>query len=208
MGSMTPASRSTARSRRKASAPTYGGTPRSTASSWATRCCRPRPTRTSSVPCPSWASPSRSKWTCPPRRRHAFFGDFQRGGLRLSAELRNDLRGHKFTPALLADELYDSRGWFTAASYRLSDRFEVGSYFTRYLPNTKADTALPSNHTNDTAATLRIDLTRFWNLKIEGHFVDGYGQLASSFARGFYLRDNATPAEHTNMLVIRTGVNL
>jgi hypothetical protein len=142
-----------------------------------------------------------------PWRRQAFFGDFQRGALRLSAELRTDLRGHEFTPQLLADQRIESRGWFASGAYRLNDRLELGSYFTTYVPYLDRDHSAPNNHTSDVAATARIDLTSFWHVKVEGHFVDGYGPLADSFTRGFYRRDNATPSEQTKMLVIRTGVN-
>jgi hypothetical protein len=142
-----------------------------------------------------------------PWRRHAFFGDFQRGAIRVSAELRNDVRGHEFTPQLLANEINESRGWFASAAYRISDRYEVGSYFTNYIPVLARDHRRPNNHTSDVAATVRVDLNRFWHVKVEGHWVDGYGSLANSFTRGFYRRDNQTPSEKTKMLVVRTGIN-
>jgi hypothetical protein len=142
-----------------------------------------------------------------PWRRQAFFGDFQRGALRLSAELRTDVRGHQFTPQLAANEEFKSRGWFASGAYRINERLELGSYFTTYVPDLTKDSSLPSNHTSDVAATARVDLTHFWHVKVEGHFIDGYGPLANSFTRGFYRRDNTTPNEQTKMLVVRTGVN-
>jgi len=54
--------------------------------------------------------------------------------------------------------------------------------------------------------TARVDLAKFWDLKIEGHFMDGYGNPQS--LRGFYLQDNPDGLKpKTNMLVIRTGWN-
>jgi hypothetical protein len=54
---------------------------------------------------------------------------------------------------------------------------------------------------------VRVDITRFWHVKVEGHWVDGYGSLANSFTRTFYRRNNSTPSENTKMLVVRTGIN-
>jgi hypothetical protein len=142
-----------------------------------------------------------------PWRRQAIFGDVQRGSVHASAELRLDYRAHTYTPELRPDESFASRGWFVSGAYRVSTHLEVGSYYTHYIPDESKDTSLPSEHSRDAVATARIDINRFWNVKVEAHFMDGYGQLDSSFARGFYLRDNTTPSATTNMLVIRTGVN-
>jgi hypothetical protein len=49
-----------------------------------------------------------------------------------------------------------------------------------------------------------VDLTKFWVVKVEGHFMDGYGSPYS--AHGFYPDTNPkglTP--RTNMVVIRTS---
>jgi hypothetical protein len=142
-----------------------------------------------------------------PWRRQAYFADYQIGGLHVSAELRDDVRGHTFTPKLAADELFDSRGWFASAAYRATDRFEFGGYYTHYVPNRAKVAAEPANHVSDTAATLRIDVSRFVNVKVEGHVMDGYGPTASSFTRGFYRRNNAAPVAATKMLVVRAGFN-
>jgi hypothetical protein len=142
-----------------------------------------------------------------PWRRHAYFGDFQRGALHLSAELRNEARRHEYTPQVRPDELTESRAWFAAAAYRLSKRFEIGSYVTDYVTSIARDRSLPTNHISDVAATVRVDLNRFWQVKVEGHWMDGYGTLSNSFSRSFYRRDNATPSERTNMIVVRTGIN-
>jgi hypothetical protein len=49
------------------------------------------------------------------------------------------------------------------------------------------------------------NLTKFWVVKVESHFMDGYGSHYS--AHGFYLAtnpDGLTP--NTNLLVIRTSL--
>jgi len=55
-------------------------------------------------------------------------------------------------------------------------------------------------------ATTRIDLSKYVSVKVEGHFMDGYGSNISP--HGFYVRDNLGGfADTTNMLVIRTAVS-
>ena len=55
-------------------------------------------------------------------------------------------------------------------------------------------------------ATARVDLKSFWNVKVDGHFMDGYGSPHA--ARGFYPHVNPQGLKpRTNMLVLRTGLN-
>ena len=95
----------------------------------------------------------------------------------------------------------------------MSQRFELGSYYsslsTAYkrgsLP-ASLDTSLPTNHIHDKVVTGRIDLCRFWDLKIEGHFMDGYNN--NQYPAGFYIPDNPQGFKpQTNLLIIRTGWN-
>jgi hypothetical protein len=37
------------------------------------------------------------------------------------------------------------------------------------------DISLPGNHVFDKVVTARVDLTNFWSVKVEAHFMDGYG---------------------------------
>lgn len=54
--------------------------------------------------------------------------------------------------------------------------------------------------------TARIDLNKFWNAKVEGHFMDGYGD--SSYPNGFYFQVNPAGFKpNTNALVLKTSVN-
>jgi hypothetical protein len=82
----------------------------------------------------------------------------------------------------------------------------MGSYHSRYVSNWPTDHSKPNNHVYDSVITARFDLTKWWNVKVEGHFMDGYGSVQA--ARGFYLRSNPTGFKPTtNMLLLRTGVN-
>jgi hypothetical protein len=96
----------------------------------------------------------------------------------VSAELRDDHRRQEYTRPFPADDVR-SRGFFVAGSYRLNEFVEVGAYTSHYV----------------------------WHVKVEGHFVDGHGQLATAWARSFYRRDNANPDAATRMVIVRTGLS-
>jgi hypothetical protein len=51
-----------------------------------------------------------------------------------------------------------------------------------------------------------VDLTRFWHVKMEGHFIEGYGSRYSF--RGFYPSTNPQGLQdRTKVLLMRTGVS-
>jgi len=64
-----------------------------------------------------------------------------------------------------------------------------------------------ANHIFDQTVTARFDINKWWNVKIEGHFINGFGDTYS--AHGFYTRNNPDGLKPTtNIFVIRTGYNL
>jgi hypothetical protein len=70
----------------------------------------------------------------------------------------------------------------------------------------QTDTSLPGNHVYDKVVTARVDLNRFWDVKAEGHFMNGYG--FGPYPDGFYLQDNPQGfAQNTSALVVKTGFN-
>jgi len=132
--------------------------------------------------------------------------------LRFEAEYRREFRNEwvgYYLPgstdlAVTFNAVSDSRSWYGSAAYRISKRLEVGSYFSWFIANWPVDKSLPTNHVYDRAVTARFDLTSHWFMKLEGHFMDGYGAFDS--IRGFYGQQNPNgllPA--TNALVARTG---
>ncbi len=144
--------------------------------------------------------------TTGPWRRHAVYGDYQGSRLRLSAEVRRELRDTVMTPAVYPESIGRSASWFGAASYRLVSRLEVGSYYSRYVFDTSLPSSKVDNHIYDKAISGRFDINRYWHVKVEGHFIDGIG--SPTLARGFYVRNNpAGFTATTRMLVVRTGVN-
>jgi hypothetical protein len=110
------------------------------------------------------------------------------------------------------------RGWYVSGAYRVMKRLALGSYYSRYsitsvsggplafeLPK-ETYTNLPANHIYDKVVSARVDLNKFWNVKMEGHFMNGYG--ASSFPDGFYPQVNPQGFKpNTSALVLKTSLN-
>jgi hypothetical protein len=101
----------------------------------------------------------------------------------------------------------DVRGWYVAATYKIAKRFTVGSYYSRYSIYVPDNYVIPpgNGHVYDKVVTLRYDVNRFFNVKVEGHFMDGYG-MPDDFPNGFYSVDNLQGMKpNTNALVIKTS---
>ena len=66
------------------------------------------------------------------------------------------------------------------------------------------DTSRPENHLYDTAVTAAVDLNRFWDVKVEGHFMNSFAN--AMYPDGFYPQQNRRGFKpNTNALVIKTG---
>ena len=139
------------------------------------------------------------------------YGDYQHGPWHLNGEFRREYSPLRVTVSIAPDPIIyngeTSKSWFLAAAYRISKRLEVGTYHARFLvdyPDMPTDPY--ANHIYDQTVTARFDVTRWWNFKVEGHFIDGYGDVYS--AHGFYLRSNPDGLKpKTNLLVLRSGMN-
>jgi hypothetical protein len=144
-----------------------------------------------------------------------FFAEYKRGHLTIDSEYRRYVRDQIILNNTSTD-LGDVRGWYVAGTYRLSKKVSMGSYYSHYTitdvlggalalvePN-YTDTSQPANHIYDKVVTARWDVNRFWNVKIEGHFMDGYAN--SGYPAGFYPKNNVNGFErYTNALVIKTS---
>jgi hypothetical protein len=101
----------------------------------------------------------------------------------------------------------DVRGWYIAGSYQVAKRVQLGSYYSRYSIAVPAGAfgRAANGHDYDKAVTARFDVNRFVNIKVEGHFMDGYG-LPDYYANGFYTVDNPQGLKPTtNALVVKTS---
>lgn len=141
----------------------------------------------------------------------AGYGSYQHGRWHLAGEFRREYSPLDITSALFPGvATYDgqnTKACFLSVAYRISKRLEVGTYHARFLvdhPDFPSDPN--SNHIYDQTVTVRFDFNRWWNAKIEGHFMDGYGDIYS--AHGFYFRSNLNGLKpNTNVLVLRSGLN-
>jgi hypothetical protein len=127
-----------------------------------------------------------------------FYVQYVRDRLRVDGEYRRNLLD-------LVGLTMDSRSLYGSASYRVAKRLELGTYYSQFYLDLRANVNGPSSHIFEKVATARLDLTSHWDLKVEGHFMHGYA--ASDAFRGFYAQDNPQGLKPvTNLLVIRTGV--
>ena len=134
-----------------------------------------------------------------------FYVQYVHNGLTLAAEYRRAYADKLVFDVVMPPETWtDNRSVYGSASYRISKRVEIGAYYSRFYGNWTWNLNDPANHIFDKVATLRLDLTNHWDLKIEGHFMNGY---AADSLRGFYIQDNLQGFKpNTNLLVIRTGI--
>jgi len=146
-----------------------------------------------------------------------FYGEYTVGRLRIDAEYRRYWRNQELFSGT-SESFADVRGWYVSGAYRIYKRLQIGSYYSRYtITNIVAgslsafyppatDTNLPANHDFDKVITGRVDLNKFWNVKVECHFMNGYG--SGPYPNGFYSQVNPSGFEpNTNALVLKTSLN-
>ncbi len=141
-----------------------------------------------------------------PEHLTAGYADYIHGKWHLSSEFRRDYNIEPY--AFLgtgATTNQSTKGWFGTVAYRAAKWLEVGTYNSRFYVDAPQDpTNSSSNHIFDQAVTARFDITSWWNVKVEGHFMNGYGDTFS--AHGFYTADNPAGLKpDTNMFVVRTA---
>ena len=149
-----------------------------------------------------------------------FYGEYTVGRLRVDSEYRRFLHDEYFQAfgSVLLTNITDVRGWYVSGTYRVMKRFALGSYYSRYSITTVSggpdavytsnhtDTSLPINHVYDKVVSARVDLKKFWNVKLEGHFMNGYGFC--TYPDGFYPEVNPQGFKpNTNALVVKTEIN-
>jgi len=157
---------------------------------------------------------SKADWT------NQFYGEYTMGKLRIDSEYRRFVHDAYYSAfgSVALTNLTDVRGWYVSGTYRVMKRLALGSYYSRYsitsvtggpesaYAPSQTDTSLPANHIYDKVITARVDPKKFWNVKVEGHFMNGYG--ASTFPDGFYPEVNPQGFKpNTNALVVKTEVN-
>jgi hypothetical protein len=139
-----------------------------------------------------------------PQHLTAGYVDYLRGKWHFSSEYRRNYNPETFV-VLGATGTTDqsTKGWFGTVAYRASKWLELGTYNSRfYVDAPQVPTNRNSNHIFDQTVTARFDITSWWNLKVEEHFMNGYGDTYSS--HGFYSADNPGGLKpNTDMFVVR-----
>ncbi len=142
-----------------------------------------------------------------------FYGEYMVRRLRIDAEYRRDFFDIPYVPGV--DLQTNIHAWYIAGSYRIGKRVEVGSYYSHYVTENTGGPALapiigstdpsePWNHVYDKVISGHVDLNRFCYVKIEGHFMNGYGW--ATYPSGFYRQQNPQGFQtNTNALVAKTG---
>lgn len=121
-----------------------------------------------------------------------------------SSEYRNvDYYEDIHNPTSFSHSNKGTKDWFATASYRVTPKLQVGVYHSGTKvkkPSTPTNSA--STHIYDEVGAVRYDINRFWDVKAEGHFMDGYDD--SRQAQGFYTQWNPQGLKpKTNMLMLR-----
>ncbi len=86
------------------------------------------------------------------------------------------------------DATTEKEGWYVSASYRVNEWFEVGSYYSVFYPDATdhsgSDIVNADNkheaYSKDIALSTRFDINEYWTFKMEGHRINGKGNVYSA----------------------------
>jgi hypothetical protein len=141
-----------------------------------------------------------------PERTVAAYLELVRGNWHFAGEFRNWNVLNEISSTILGTFPYQDgdQESYVSGAYRVSKHIELGTYYSHYHVDSPTAGDPNSSHINDNAATVRFDLMSHWDLKIEEHFIRGYGNSYS--AHGFYATQNPEGYKpNTDLLVVRTG---
>jgi hypothetical protein len=142
-----------------------------------------------------------SDWT------NQFYGEYSWKKLLVDAEFRRAWEDNGVRK--VSEFQVNVHAWYIGGGYRVSKRLQLASYYSHYWIGFPLPDVEPagSGHMNDKVVTGRVDINRFFSLKIEGHFMAGIG-LPGDYPDGFYLVNNPQGLQpDTNALVIKGGFN-
>jgi hypothetical protein len=86
-------------------------------------------------------------------------------------------------PEVYEPRMTTSEGFYVMASYQVTSWFTPGAYYSIQYPNV-ADRHGRDAYQHDLALSFRYDLTEYWLLKLEGHFMSGTAALDPSLNDG------------------------
>jgi hypothetical protein len=140
----------------------------------------------------------------------AFYLDYSVGKWRFNGEYRREVKDSVFNgpTGVLIPGNEDARSGYVALAYRISKWLEVGTYHSRFIANWALNHGDPENHIFDQTATARVDINKYLDFKVEGHFIDG-AMINTALDRGFYAAPNSGGLKPTmNMLVVRLSFHM
>jgi hypothetical protein len=144
---------------------------------------------------------SKQDWT------NQFYGQYTIGKLEIDSEWKRYWRNQEIFSGMFSVQT-DVRGSYVSAAYRVTKWFQAGSYYSRYTITIPEGTATATTgHIYDPAITGRFDLNRFTNIKVEAHFMGGYG-VPGDYPSGFYTAVNQQGLKpDTTAFVLKAGFN-
>lgn len=140
------------------------------------------------------------------------YGQYTIGNLTVESEYRRWYRYQSIFNNLFTVTT-DTRTWYADTYYRISKRFTVGGYYSHFVADWRTPHFYPGNHLYDKVLTLRADLKSYWDVKVEGHFMNGTGGTGIPgggllYPDGFYPFSNPAGLKPTTtLLVVKTGFN-
>jgi len=135
----------------------------------------------------------------PPMLSRAHYAEWRKGKLYVAAEYwRTPINPVLTMGTATIPVPLDQRAWYPMVSYRLTEKLQVGTYYSHYVDKA-ADTTQPANYSKDWVVSGRYDFNEYFYGKIEGHFQHGNGL-------GYYAGDNPNGLKpNSNMLAARVG---
>jgi len=146
--------------------------------------------------------------------------EYTSGDLTLQAEYQRVLTHSTYTAgnvppfsaiiqSFLTPTDMDSQGWYALASYRLHPRVEAGAvvaiYSTKYDEGKTDDW---NSYQNDFGVFAGCNLTDWWTLKAEYHYVEGAALLdAQNRETGYFPGSQTVSTEYWSYFVARTTVS-
>lgn len=129
----------------------------------------------------------------------AYYSEWTKGKLHLAAEYwRTPICPVLTIGTSTIAVLVDQRAWYPMADYRVTQKLQVGTYYSHYV-NKSANTSLPESYSKDWAVSGRYDFNEYFYGKLEGHFLHGTGL-------GYYASVNPDGLKpNANMLAARIG---
>ena len=104
-----------------------------------------------------------------------------------------------FTGVSNAPFVYDERGWYGMASYKVTGKLSVGVYQSQYISETGA--LGPSKYSKDWTVSGRYDFNQFLYAKAEQHFIKGTSE-------GYDITLNPNGLQpNTKLTILKMGVS-